>query len=203
MFKKIIKGLSCFHFAYNAICSKRTSGLESPLNTFASKMFHAENNNEIREILKELKQSLIGLLPTEEEFAENFTMLKYSKKSIPSNVLTKYVINKWQCILDGSDTMLPDSSIEHIKDEVANDEETCLIGNLILLEQRINSGIPANSSFEEKLVYYNDSKYSMVHNFIEENSKKTSWAEDDIFKRGKIWAKTYYEKIVALINKIV
>lgn len=166
-------------------------------------MFHAENNNEIRDIVKELKQSLVDLLTTEEEFAENFTMLKYSKKSIPSNVLTKYVINKWQCILDGSDTMLPDSSIEHIKDEVANDEETCLIGNLILLEQRINSGIPANSSFEEKLVYYNDSKYSMVHNFIEENSKKTSWAEDDIFKRGKIWAKTYYEKIVALINKIV
>ncbi len=203
VFKKIIKGLSCFHFAYNAICSKRTSSLESPLNTFAYNMFHVENNNEIRDIVKELKQSLVDLLPTEEEFAENFTMLKYSKKSIPSNVLTKYVINKWQCILDGSDTMLPDSSIEHIKDEVANDEETCLIGNLILLEQRINSGIPANSSFEEKLVYYNDSKYSMVHNFINESSEKASWAEDDIFKRGKIWAKTYYEKIVALINKIV
>ena len=203
MFKKIIKGLSCFHFAYNAICSKRTSSLESPLNTFAYNMFHAENNNEIRDIVKELKQSLIGLLPTEEEFVENFTTLKYSKKNIPSNVLTKYTINKWQCILDGSDTKLPDSSIEHIKDEVANDEETCLIGNLILLEQRINSGIPANSSFEEKLVYYNDSKYSMVHNFINESSEKTSWAEDDIFRRGQSWAKEYYAKIVALINEIV
>ena len=99
--------------------------------------------------------------------------------------------------------MLPDSSIEHIKDEVANDEETCLIGNLILLEQRINSGIPANSSFEEKLVYYNDSKYSMVHNFINESSEKTSWAEDDILKRSQSWAKEYYAKIVALINEIV
>ena len=142
-------------------------------------------------------------MPTEEEFVENFTTLKYSKKSIPSNVLTKYTINKWQCILDGFDTMLPDSSIEHIKDEVANDEGTCLIGNLILLEQRINSGIPANSSFEEKLVYYNDSKYSMVHDFINENAKKTSWTEDEVFKRGQVWAKEYYAKIVDLINKMV
>lgn len=203
MFKKIVKGLSFFHFAYNAICSKRTSSLETPLNTFAYKMFHAENNNEIRETVKELKESLLALLPTEEEFIENFTALKYSKKNIPSNVLTKYAINKWQCLLDSSDTFLPDSSIEHIKDEDSTNENTCLIGNLILLEQRINSGIPASSSFEEKLVYYNDSKYSMVDTFIKENREKITWSEDNIVNRGQTWAKEYYAKVVTLINEIV
>ena len=178
LLKKIIKGLSCFHFAYNAICSKRTSSLETPLNTFA-----------LNEAIKELKQLLIDLLPTEEEFVENFTKLKFSKKNISSNVLTKYAINKWQCLLDGSDTMLPDSSIEHIEDEDDNIADTCLIGNLLLLEQRINSRMPTNSSFKEKLVYYQDSKYSMVDNFIKENSGKISWSEEDILKRGQTWAK--------------
>lgn len=203
LLKKIIKGLSCFHFAYNAICSKRTSSLESPLNTFALNIFQAKSINEINEAIKELKQLLIGLLPTEEEFAENFTKLKFSKKNISSNVLTKYAINKWQCLLDGSDTMLPDSSIEHIEDEDDSITDTCLIGNLLLLEQRINSGIPTNSSFKEKLVYYQDSKYSMVDNFIKENSGKISWAAEDILKRGQTWAKEYYEKVVTIINEII
>lgn len=203
LFRRIIKTLSCFHFAYNAICSRRTSSLESPLNVFAYNVFQASDKNEINHAVVQLKEELINLLPSEEEFVENFIQLKYSKLNISSNLLTKYVVNNWQCLLDNSDTFLPDSSIEHIKDEIENDEQTKLIGNLLLLEQRINSSIPSGLSFEDKKDYYKNSKYNSVNKFISDTLDFKKWDNDDIQARSISWAKEYYKKLFDTINRMI
>lgn len=203
LFRRIIKTLSCFHFAYNAICSRRTSSLESPLNVFAYNVFQASDKNEINHAVVQLKEELINLLPSEEEFVENFIQLKYSKLNISSNLLTKYVVNNWQCLLDNSDTFLPDSSIEHIKDEIENDEQTKLIGNLLLLEQRINSSIPSGLSFEDKKDYYKNSKYNSVNKFISDTLDFKKWDNDDIQARSISWAKEYYKKLFDTINSMI
>ena len=203
LFKRIIKTLSCFHFVYNAICSRRTSSLETPLNDFAYNIFQAKTSSDINQTVTQLKSDLINLLPTEEEFVENFVQLKYSKLNISSNVLTKFAVNYWHCMSDNSDVFLSDSSIEHIKDEVETNETTKLIGNLLLLEQRINSNIPNNLSFERKKTYYEKSNYSDVRQFISQTSNLKKWDEDEIQERSKNWAKEYYKKILKTIRDTI
>lgn len=203
LFKRIIKTLSCFHFVYNAICSRRTSSLETPLNDFAYNIFQAKTSSDINQTVTQLKSDLINLLPTEEEFVENFVQLKYSKLNISSNVLTKFAVNYWHCMSDNSDVFLSDSSIEHIKDEVETNETTKLIGNLLLLEQRINSNIPNNLSFERKKTYYEKSNYSDVRQFISQTSNFKKWDEDEIQERSKNWAKEYYKKILKTIRDTI
>lgn len=80
-FKKIIVGLTNFHLAYNAICSKRTSSLENPLNTFAHSLYECKDKTGIEKTCNELKKGLLLLLPKEEEFVESLKKLKYSKKN--------------------------------------------------------------------------------------------------------------------------
>lgn len=203
LFKRIIKTLSCFHFVYNAICSRRTSSLETPLNDFAYNIFQAKTSSDINQTVTQLKSDLINLLPTEEEFVENFVQLKYSKLNISSNVLTKFAVNYWHRMSDNSDVFLSDSSIEHIKDEVETNETTKLIGNLLLLEQRINSNIPNNLSFERKKTYYEKSNYSDVRQFISQTSNLKKWDEDEIQERSKNWAKEYYKKILKTIRDTI
>lgn len=200
--KKTILGLSAFHLMYNAICSKRTSSLEAPLNNAAYLLYQAKTPKEVETTLLDLKRNLTELLPTEEEFIESFVQLKYSKKNMPTNILTKYIVNKWQMIISNSDTILPDSSIEHILDETGNQEETLLIGNLLLLEQRINSEIPKGLTLSEKREYYRKSKYENVTKFLDDYKMK-NWGKENIIERANSWAKEFYNKLRNIITSII
>lgn len=202
LLKKLIVGLSSFHFAYNGICSKRTSSLETPLNTAAFTLYKATTKKAVIEAIKNLKNSLLELMPTKEEFVEKFVELKYSKQNISSNMITKYTVNNWQNIISGSDTMLPDSSIEHILDENPENEFSLTIGNLLLLEQRINSTIPHGLTLKEKLEYYKLSKYEIVAGFMTDY-KQDIWDNNDIETRSKIWAENYYNCLNELIDSII
>ena len=95
-----------------------------------------------------------------------------------------------------------ESSVEHISDEKTDDPVTLNIGNLILLEQRINSSIPCNKEITEKREYYQKSKYTSVHTFLEKTKDKTTWNDTDIKSRSRTFAEDYYDKLVDLIKKI-
>ena len=95
-FKNICKGLSSFHLMYNAIASRRTSSLETPLNNFAYSLHASTSREDVQVARQELKSALLALLPTKEEFVVNFKELKYSKTNISSNTLSKYIINDWK-----------------------------------------------------------------------------------------------------------
>lgn len=201
-FKKLLVGLSSFHYMYNAICSKRTSSLETPLNTAANGLFNATTKETFNEIVTNLKNALVELIPTKEEFCESFIQLQFSKANNPSNMITKYTLNKWQSIISGNDIYLPDSSIEHIIDEDENNEKSLNIGNLLLIEQQINSSIPHGLNLEKKLPFYNRSKYESVNEFLENYNQK-SWNNEDIEIRCNEWAEKYYNKLNDLVKSII
>lgn len=201
-FRNIIKGLSAFHLMYNAISSKRTSSLETPLNSFAHALHSSTSSDDVLNARKLLKEQLVELVPTQEEFVTNFKELKFSKNTIPTNMLTKHIINKWEMIIGDSDVQELESSIEHILDEDDSTEYTLSIGNLLLLEQRINSQIPHGLSLKEKSTYYTDSKYTFVEEFINDYKSQDIWDEECIKKRSEVFAVKYYNKLIEIVKQI-
>lgn len=201
-FRNICKGLSAFHLMYNAIASRRTSSLETPLNSFAHLLHESKSKEDIQKARKILKDSLITLIPTKEEFVANFKELKFSKNNISTNVLSKYIMNKFESIFSDSDLLESESSIEHIMDEVFENQMTLNIGNLLLLEQRINSGIPSGLNLSDKKDYYSASKYVTVDSFINKYGDVSEWTEEHINSRSTALGELLYEKLVEIINAI-
>lgn len=201
-FKKIMKGLSAFHLMYNSIASKRTSKLEKPLNTFAYDLMNSSSNDEVNRVRGVLKSNLLELIPQKEEFVENFSNLQFSKTPLSTNVITKHILNRWEALTNESYVYELESSIEHICDENFEDPVTLNIGNLLLLEQRINSSIPHGQDIAQKKEYYLNSKYTSVKTFIEESENISCWSEENIISRSKKFAEAYYEKLVELVEKI-
>ena len=201
-FRKIIKGLSAFHLMYNAISSKRTSKLEKPLNIFAYSIMHSNSKEDVNNARAELKSYLLELIPQKSEFVEKFSNLQFSKSPLSTNVITKHVLNRWESLITDSDVFESESSIEHISDENAEAPITLNIGNLILLEQKINSSIPQGQDINKKREYYAKSKYTCVQTFIDETKAITCWQEECIKSRSIIFAEKYYEKLVDLVEKI-
>ena len=201
-FKNICKGLSAFHLIYNAIASKRTSSLETPLNTFAHSLHDSQCKEDIQNARQVFKKSLLEIIPTKEEFVMNFTELKFSKNNIPTNVLAKYIVNKWEAIISDSDVLESESSIEHIMDEDDSNELTLKMGNLLLLEQRINSSIPNGLEFSHKKDRYLDSKYNMVSDLLKEYDSVSVWTNDLIDARSISFGEELYEKLIEIVKLI-
>ena len=198
-FKKIVIAISRFHLIFNVVCSKRTSSLEKPINSFAHDLFLCNDVEPIKECLRTYIESLTSLLPNEDEFVEGFKRFKFSKQPISTNVMSKHLINVFEMLVSKSDIFEINSSIEHILDEDIEDESTLCIGNLLLLEQSINSSIP-KSDLKNKKIYYEKSKYKMVSMFLEENNSKQVFCKIDIEDRSKNLAKEMYKISSALIK---
>lgn len=140
---------------------------------------------------KKLVEPLEKLLPQKEEFAKNFVQLRYSKKDAPSNVKTKYVLNKLNCYYEQEELFSEDGSIEHIIAEKEG-EESLNIGNLILLEVKLNQEAET-MSYLDKITVYKKSKYKWVKEFVDNNS---AWMQGNIENRALQMAHFYYDNIV-------
>ncbi len=172
------------------------------MNTFAHSLHNSQSKEDVVSSRQVLKNALSELLPTKEEFVENFKELKFSKQNIPTNMLAKHIINRWEAILNDSDVFESESSIEHILDENSDNDVTTMVGNLLLLEQRINSNILCGLTLEDKFRYYSDSKYVMVEKFIDEHSNDVDWSEENIINRTETFGCELYEKLTELVKNI-
>lgn len=193
-FKKAVLMMENFHFAFTAVCSQRTNNLESLYSRFAIALRKCTGKLETSAVIcDKLIEPLNKLFPTYEVFSSHFKELYYStKKENPVNVKTKYAINKINAYFSDKELFEDDGSIEHILPETV-DEQALNIGNLILLEGKINNDA-GNDSYAEKLQYYKKSKYSWVGKFIENHEK---WEKGDmISKRAEELASIYYYLIL-------
>ena len=95
----------------------------------------------------------------------------------------KYIINKMYCYFtNGKEEIFPDNgSIEHILLE-SSGERALNIGNLILLEIKLNNNAGQAAYADKRQKYYLESNYDWVKNFIDEH---TSWTEEDVLVRAK------------------
>lgn len=191
-FKKAILAIENFHFAFTAVCSMRTNNLESIYSRFAIALRKCTNKSEATKIINDkLIAPLNKFYPSYEVFAVKFKELFFTKKDDPANVKCKYAIYKLNAYFCNKDVFEDDGSIEHILSET-NGEHTLNIGNLILLEGKIN-GEAGQQSYEEKIPYYQKSQYVWIKKFIEVNK---DWNESMIEGRAEGLAAVYYNKIL-------
>lgn len=129
-----------------------------------------------------------------QEFEQGFIELSYTKKNSPSNVKTKYAINKIASYFAEKELFEDDGSVEHIFPESVdtNNGYTNNIGNLILLEQKLNKEADC-LELDQKINIYKRSNYQWVKIFIENNK---TWSYENVQKRSEELAKLYYTKIL-------
>lgn len=116
-------------------------------------------------------------------------------------MITKHIVYEYEMILSKKDIFENDGSIEHILDENINDDASLSSGNLVLLEQKINSAIP-KSNFDEKKSYYSSSKYESVKLLLNNNLDTVIFEEKNIHDRFNEMSKFIYNYIKESINKI-
>ena len=192
MLKSAILYLENFHFAYNAVLSSRPNRLEKIYSTFAIELRKTTQKNDAQNIIqKKLIIPLDALFPKFDEFYKKFIELSYSKSEKPSNVKTKYAVNKLNGYFSNKEIFFDDGSVEHIVSETEG-ENALNIGNLVLLEQVLN-GEAGHKCYIDKIHIYQKSCYIWVKKFIE---NYTQWNESMIKERAKKLARIYYEDIL-------
>ena len=189
--KEIIYYLDNFHFAFNAVGSQPTNKLESIYSGFSIRLRSCDDKVEARTIIADLIAQLDAIYISYKDFEEKFVLLTYTKKDSPSNMKTKYAINKIAAYYEDSEVFDDEGSIEHILSE-SEDERNLNIGNLILLEQRLNQEAD-NLDYANKVEVYAKSSYKWIQEFIAEN---TEWDNDKVLARARTLAMFYYTKIL-------
>lgn len=191
-FKKAVLFLENFHFAYTAIMSGKANKLDGHYSKAANMLRASKNKDDAQKILEAyLYKPLKLLIPSREQFIEQFVTMTYTKQSTLSNMKCKYAINKIQCHYQGTEVFDDMLSIEHIISE--KDGGTALnIGNLIALEEKLN-GEAGNEPYVKKLSAYKKSNYKWIHEFIDAHK---TWDEKEISGRAKQLGELYYDKIL-------
>lgn len=192
MLRSALSYLENFHFAYNAILANRTNRLEKIYSSFAIALRKASTKAAAKDIIQnELIAPLDELFPTFENFSAKFVALSFTKKDKASNVKTKYAINKLNCLYSNTEVFADDGSIEHIIPEIEG-EEALNIGNLILLEGRLNDEA-GHKDYLNKCTVYANSNYVWVNSFVQQHKY---WDASMITHRAVELSKVYYTKIL-------
>lgn len=188
-FKSVITFLEGFHFAYNAVLSRKANTFEKIYSSFAIEARRCTDKAAVKEVInKKLYSPINKTFPSFIDFAEGFSMLTFSKKDNISNTKTKYTINKINTLFSGHELFEENGSIEHILPESQSDN----IGNLILLEQSLNNEA-GEKPYLAKKEFYRKSDYKWVSEFVESNE---NFSLDNIQKRAMELAKLYYTKVL-------
>lgn len=191
-FKDTILFLENFHFAYNAIVSGAANRFETIYAKFSIAVRKSTSIAQTDKLINDmLIEPLSRLFPNFEQFTFEFSKLTYTKKHSPNNVKTKYVINKLNSFYENEEIFSDLGTIEHIIPESFG-LSLVNIGNLILLEQKLN-GNADNSNYDQKKKIFEKSSYKWIKIFMNENS---TWTEDKIQNRAYDMSKIYYEKIL-------
>lgn len=191
-FKRAILAMENFHFAFTAVCSMRTNNLETLYSRFAIALRKCSSKSQANKVIDEkLIAPLNKLYPSYDVFASKFKELLFTKKDDPVNIKSKYAVYKLNCYFSDKEVFEDDGSIEHILAETSG-EQALNIGNLILVEGKIN-GEAGNRSYLEKIPYYYKSQYLWMKKFIEINK---DWDESMIAGRAGALATVYYKEIL-------
>lgn len=190
-YKKAVNYLENFHFAFNVVVSDRGNKLDSIYSSFAVSLKGASTKEEAHRMIDELLiDKLEPLFPKFSKFADEFIKFSFSKDKLPSNVKTKYALNKLNSAYSRSEIFEDGMTVEHIVPE-SNSMANRTIGNLILLENSLN-GEAGDEEFQIKKSVYAKSRSPWVAAFL---AKHSEWNETMFEERSKQMAKEYYEKV--------
>jgi hypothetical protein len=200
--RAILMAIENFHFTFTAIASQRSSGGISFMYALAARdLYRAKNLGKKVEVLQDFqKKKLAPKRPQYAEFEPSFMELRYSSQMTKQRNLVRYILTK---IYQKNSAGLPidkeQTTMEHLAPENPpkptglSQEQVASIGNLILVNQRLNNEL-ANKSFSEK-VQILKSAHVWVDPVIL-NAK--NWGPAEIENRTKLLAKEAYKNIWSL-----
>ena len=191
MLKTTVKYLEGFHFAYSVLTAGRANKIEALYSVFATNLRKCTTKQESSAVIKRLIDDLEPLYPGFEKFKESFVHLAFTKSNVMSNVLTRYALRRLNCYYSGQDIVQGDLTVEHIVSE-SEGPDTTQIGNLILLESKLNNDADSLSYRDKKAIYVK-SKQDWVHSFVE---KHLVWNASHFSGRANDMARDYYEKVL-------
>lgn len=189
-FKKCVLYLENFHFAFNVIVSDRGNKLDTIYSKFAIEMCKSQNKSQSQSLVDGLIIKMNELFPSYNKFRDEFIKLQFFKASQPTNVKSRYALYKLNAFYSGEEVFPTNLSVEHILSE-SKSEDSCSIGNLILLETTLNNEA-GDEDYIKKKPIYNKSSVKWVKQFIVEYQ---DWRENEFVLRAKEMAKVYYTKI--------
>lgn len=193
-FKNLILYLEGFHFSYNALLARRANVLDSIYGNHARAIRKCNTCEEIKQELADLRVALDEKYPLYQDFKDAFIKLSFSKKDHPDNLKVRYVINKLNCYYseNGQEVFPDDGSIEHILPE-SSGVESLNIGNLILLERKLNENADSKDYSVKKEEDYSKSAYKWIKDFVNEH---VEWKKEEIKNRAEKMADVFYNDIL-------
>lgn len=195
--REILTAIESFHFIFTAVSSQRSSGGISFMYASAARNLHdAETNAKKTKVLSELRKKLKSKLPPFGEFEARFLELKYSENYTKQKNLVRYILTKRCQHNSGGLSLDADRmTIEHLAPESSetpaelSPEQVATIGNLVLVDQKLNNKL-GNKSFAEK------KRLLKAANWIEQEVRTASaWGSEQIDVRTKEMAREAYDKI--------
>lgn len=180
VFIRIVLNLEAFHFTFSNLCQERASGLEGTY-TRSAKSLHLAGTDKVKakEVISLLNANLIKKAPSKEKISASLKKLTSSKLDEGDKKTIQIIFRKVELLLIGTNELQPGNfSLEHIHDQAHNDDWSSYIGNLIPLDEIINSGIKAGATFKDKKKKYAKSSFKIVEFFLKENLQD-SWAKAD------------------------
>ncbi|MDF9467035.1 DUF262 domain-containing HNH endonuclease family protein [Bacillus sp. FSL K6-0273] len=192
-FKKAILFLEDFCFQFFILSSSRASKIESTLSKFSIKLTGSQSKQESNQIIEDdLFTPLSKLSVNKEILREGFVSLTFTKERRQTNVPTIYILNRISSHFSDNEIWKNDSSIEHIINEEQNEALSISIGNLILLEEKLNNKA-GNKVYQDKKEIYLESSYKEVTHFVENHN---DWTIEEINDRANNLFEIYYEKLL-------
>ena len=170
-FKKLLHGIMVLSFRYNVIGKLQTNEMEKAYNKTANKVF-AGNINNANGAMDDLRDLYIA----DDVFRNYFELKSFNTTNSQQKKIARYILYKIEAQLEGgikTDYQVDEGTIEHIMPEnmdahwsaLFNDEEhlrmVYMLGNLSLLEAKLNNKQAGQKPFAEKKALYQTSHYAL------------------------------------------
>lgn len=185
---KILEWIVSLTVRYSIICAKGTGNLETAYAKASSTMRKTPVQ------MKEIKEILLNIWPTNDEF-----IISFKEKTISSPHIIKYLLSKLEANISSDPSLIPNPeslTVEHIlpkrpnlkwpshmrKEEYLR-EYLNKIGNLTILHETMNRECESREFIFKKNIY-KDSKFKLTQYLY----SKSNWNEKDIDERQAILA---------------
>lgn len=193
---RAFKTIEKFHFAFNAICSLRPSGIESSYSKAARALSDKRSTSKTnKQAINNLLDTLRGRFPERDVFADKFKDIKFNNKETKQKKLIQYIFASIERARAKTDEFLPDLiSIEHIMPQSSPDLELAsLIGNLLPLSKELNERA-GDKPIIDKLPIYRISQFKLVEQFLGSYDPVHSvWERDEILANATLYANEAYD----------
>ena len=171
VFVRCVENIENFHFIFSNICQDRASGLEGKYARAAKNLHLAGSDKEkAKRVIQDLCDYLKKKRPSEQRIADALAELVFKNGFDLNKKTIQTIFSKVERLEHGTGELLVGNfSLEHVLDQSSDADWVGSLGNLIPLDEDINSRIKQNSTFKMKKKQYEKSSLEIVARFLEVN----------------------------------